>query len=96
MKHGDQAGYGPHRQSTRECRWLRAACRFGPANDPRVGHRLSALRHCKGRSHADRRLPVLLYLQWLWREAATEAGRLLRVLLLRLGAVPADPGAAGG
>jgi hypothetical protein len=32
----------------------------------------------------------------LWRDAAAEAGRLLRVLFLRLGAVPADSGGAFG
>ena len=61
-----------------------------------IDDHLPALRGGETGDDADRRLPVLLYLQWLWREAATEAGRLLRVLLLRLGAVPADPGAAVG
>jgi hypothetical protein len=38
-------------------------------------------------------LPVLLRLQGLWRETEAAAGRLLRVLFLWIGAVPADPGA---
>ena len=35
---------------------------------------------------------VLLRLQGLWNGAASASGRLLRVLFLRLGAVPADTG----
>jgi hypothetical protein len=41
---------------------------------------------------ADRRLPVFLYLHRLRRDAAAQARRLLCVLFLRLGSVPADPG----
>lgn len=41
---------------------------------------------------ADRCVPVFLYLPGLWRAAAAETWRLLRVLLLRLGAVPAGTG----
>ena len=37
-----------------------------------------------------------LYLHQLRRDVAAEAGRLLRVLFLRLGSVPADPGRAFG
>src|SRR5262249_34661986 len=47
--------------------------------------------HCEIGDHADRCLPVFLYLHRLRRDAAAEAGRLLRVLFLRLGSVPADP-----
>jgi hypothetical protein len=43
---------------------------------------------------ADRRLPIFLSLQGLWRTAQAEGGRLLRVLFLWIGAVPADPTAA--
>ncbi len=35
-----------------------------------------------------------LFMHGLRRDAAAEAGRLLRVLFLRFGAVPADPGRA--
>src|SRR5262249_36866274 len=59
-------------------------------------HYLSALRHREIGGHADRCLPVFLYLQRLRRDTAAEAGRLLRVLFLRLGSVPADPGRAVG
>ncbi len=44
--------------------------------------------------HADRRLPVLLRMHRLRRAAPAEAGRLLRVLFLRLGAVSANSGRA--
>jgi hypothetical protein len=54
------------------------------------------LRHREIGDDADRCLPVFLYLQRLRRDAAAEAGRLLRVLFLRLGSVPADPGRALG
>jgi len=57
---------------------------------------MSALRCREIGNDADGRLPVLLHLHRLWRDAAAEAGRLLRVLLLRLRAVPADPGRACG
>jgi hypothetical protein len=53
---------------------------------------LPALRSSGNRDHADRRLPVLLRLQGLRRTAETQARRLLRVLLLRLGTVSADTG----
>jgi hypothetical protein len=53
---------------------------------------LSALRASGDRGHADGRLPVLLLLQKLRRTAETEAGRLLRVLLLWLRVVSADTG----
>ena len=44
--------------------------------------------------HAHGCLPVLLRVHELRRAAASEARRLLRVLLVRLGEVPADPNAA--
>src|SRR5207237_5208619 len=43
------------------------------------------------RNHADRRLPVFLRLHRVRRAVASEARRLLCVLLLRLGALPAHP-----
>ena len=52
------------------------------------------VRLCQAGVHADRRVPVLLRVYELRRAAASEARRLLRVLLVRLGEVPADPSAA--
>jgi hypothetical protein len=48
------------------------------------------VRHRKIGNDADRRLPVLLRVHWLRHQAAAEAGRLLRVLFLRLSTLPAD------
>ena len=56
----------------------------------RIDPDLPALRPSLDRADADRRLPVLVRLQGLRREAQAIAGRLLRVLFLRLGAVPAS------
>jgi hypothetical protein len=53
---------------------------------------MSALRHGEIGTYASRRLPVLLQVYWLRRDASPEEGRLLRVLLVWLGAVSADPG----
>ena len=53
---------------------------------------LPALRPFRGRDDADRRLPVVLRMQGLRHGAETPAGRLLRVLFLRNGALPADTG----
>lgn len=47
-------------------------------------------------NHAHRLLPVVLRMQSLPYIAQTEAGRLLRVLFIRVGAVPADSGAWQG
>ena len=46
--------------------------------------------------HADRRLQVLLHLPRLWRNPDAKTGRLLRVLLLWIGTVPAYPGGVEG
>jgi len=54
------------------------------------------LRHREIGNHADRCLPVFLYLHRLRCDAAAEAGRLLRVLFLWLGSLPTDPGGAFG
>jgi hypothetical protein len=43
---------------------------------------------------AGRRLPDFIHLHAVRRDAAAEAGRLLRVLFLRFGALSADPGRA--
>jgi hypothetical protein len=50
------------------------------------------LRHRKIGDHADQCLSVFLYVHWLRRDAAAEAGRLLRILFVWLGSMPADPG----
>src|SRR5262245_1985211 len=55
----------------------------------RIDPDLPALRPSLKRADADRRVPVLVRVQGLRREAQAVAGRLLRVLFLRLGAVPA-------
>ena len=52
---------------------------------------LPRLWHCQDRNHADERLPVLLRMHRLPDLAQAQAGRLLRVLLLRVGALPAGP-----
>ena len=46
----------------------------------------------EGRDHADQRVPVLLRMHWLQDVAQAQAWRLLRVLLLWVGALSADPG----
>ena len=62
----------------------------GSPRDPQIEHHLSAVWPSGNRDHADRRLPVLLQLRRLRNTAQAEAGRLLRLLLLRDGAVSAD------
>jgi hypothetical protein len=52
---------------------------------------LSALSRQAHRDHANRRLHLLLRVWRLRNRSAAEARRLLRVLFLRLAAVPADP-----
>ena len=51
---------------------------------------LSAMRPQGHRDHAYRRLSVFLRLPRLWRGAEAQAGRLLRLLLLRRRSVPTD------
>src|SRR5882762_9855832 len=51
---------------------------------------VSQVRPSGDRANADGRLPVLLRLQGVRRTAQAVAGRLLRVLLIRFGAVPID------
>src|SRR5262249_44252233 len=41
-------------------------------------------------------MPVLLCVHLLWDDAAAQAGRLLRVLFVRFGSMPANPGRAVG
>ena len=57
-----------------------------------IHHYLPHVRASGDRDNARGRLPVLLQLQGLRRTAQAQAGRLLRVLLLWLGGVPADAG----
>jgi hypothetical protein len=61
-----------------------------------IGHHLPALRNGESGDDADGCLPDFLYVRAVRRDAAAEAGRLLRVLLLRFSAVSADPGGAVG
>jgi membrane protein len=49
------------------------------------------MRHRKGRAHAGGRVPDRLRLHLLRHAIAAQGWRLLRVLFLRLGAMPADP-----
>jgi hypothetical protein len=46
--------------------------------------------HVENRDDADGRLPVFLRVHWLRHTHSPEEGRLLRVLFLRIGALPAD------
>jgi hypothetical protein len=66
------------------------------ACDPSVRHYLSALCDRSDGNHAHRRLSVFLSLHGLWGTAAAQTGRLLRILLLRLRAVPARTGPTVG
>jgi len=50
------------------------------------------MRFRPAREHAGRCLPVLLPVHELRRASSPEAGRLLRLLLVRLGEVPAEAG----
>jgi hypothetical protein len=50
------------------------------------------LRFRENGNHADGRLPVFLRMHRLRHQAEAENGRLLRVLLLRHSALPADSG----
>jgi hypothetical protein len=63
-------------------------------HDRQIDDHLPALWLCRQRGDADRRLSVLLRMPRLRHDAAAEAGRLLRFLLLRLGAMPTDSGRA--
>jgi hypothetical protein len=54
---------------------------------------MSEMRLRQSRGDADRRMPVLLRVHELPGAAAAERGRLLRVLLVRLGKVSADASA---
>jgi hypothetical protein len=79
-------------------------CRFGPhlrwkagiaeriCDAASVDAHLSRMRPPGGRRDADRRMPVLLSVQRLRRASQAEAGRLLRVLLLRHCPVSAQAG----
>src|SRR5882672_10429515 len=65
-------------------------------DDPSIQHHLPALRHRQDRNHANRCVPLLLRLHRVRRDAAAEAGRLLCVLLVWLGALSADSGSTRG
>jgi ubiquinone/menaquinone biosynthesis C-methylase UbiE len=59
------------------------------ARDPGIDDHLSELRNREGRDHADRGLPVLLRLQRLRCALASKARRLLCILLIWIGVLPA-------
>ena len=65
-------------------------------HEARVPDYVSTLRPSRDGNHADRRLQVLLRLPRLWRNPGAETRGLLRVLLLRVGSVPANPTGVDG
>jgi hypothetical protein len=65
---------------------------LGAVNATRIDDNLPGLRPSGDRDDADRRLPVLLCMQGMWGFSQAEGRGLLRLLLLRRRAVPADPG----
>ncbi len=60
------------------------------ARDRSVDRHLPEMRASRNRAHAGRCVSVFLRLQRMWRAAQARAGRLLRVLLIRLRPLPAD------
>jgi len=89
------------RKPSRDARLAGVPCSLpgvvsGTHDDPWIAHYLSALRNGKSGDNADGRLPHLLCMHEVRCDAAAEAGRLLRVLLLRFGSVSADPGGTVG
>jgi len=74
--------------ATRRNASLSGEIRYGGRHDTGIRHSLPELRQQVGPVHAGGRLPVLLRLQALRRPVEAEGWRLLRVLLLRDGAVP--------
>jgi len=65
------------------------------AIDQNFHDRLSEMRVSSDRTDAVGRLSVFLRLQSLRPAPQTEAGRLLRLLLLRVSALPAETGCGG-
>jgi hypothetical protein len=63
-------------------------------HDPRIRDHLSELWNGEDRDDGDRRVLDRLSVQWLRRDAAAQAGRLLRLLFLRFGALSTGPGDA--
>lgn len=96
-------------QSARECgpvnliRPVACNCSMMPpclntaseVNGASIPHYLPTLRTRCGRDDADRRLPVLLRVHGMRRAAQAKTGRLLRVLFLWLGSLPAHSGSRG-
>lgn len=64
-------------------------------NGHRVGNHLSGLRRCAARDHADRCLRHRVSVHRLRRTAPAETRDMLRLLFLRLDAVPADAEVCG-
>ena len=69
---------------------------FRKRHDPRIRNHLPALRHRESGNNAHRRLSVFLCVHRLRYEAPAEAGRLLRLLFLRIGALSPNSGRAVG
>lgn len=65
------------------------------SHEAQVRDHVPSLRSPRDGNHADRRLQILLHLPWLWRNLDPEEGGLLRILLLRVGPVSADPRGVG-
>jgi hypothetical protein len=61
-------------------------------HDPSIDYYLSQVRHRKKRNDADRRVPVFLRVHWLRHQTPARARRLLRLLLLSVGALSANAG----
>lgn len=56
----------------------------------RIDDHLPAMQHGDDRNDADERVSVFLPVHRLWRSSSAKAGRLLRVLFIRLGAMSTD------
>ena len=65
----------------------------GCLNDDRIDHYVPSLSDSQNRTHADRRVLVLLRMYRLRDLASAQERRLLRVLLLRLSPLSPDPSA---
>jgi hypothetical protein len=68
--------------------WWRAPSERG---DPAINPHLPVLRTCQDGDHADGCVPMVLRMRAVPHRAEAEAGRLLRLLLLWLSTLPADP-----
>jgi hypothetical protein len=83
---------GPSAWSKGSGRWWHFGAGGWGNDDSDFNDHLPKLWNCKGGNHANGRLPVFLQMHRVRRDAETEAGRLLRVLLLRRCTLSADTG----